>query len=73
MSFLDDPNSCGATCSVCNAAKAPHADVIGLAYAMTVAFFERNLRGVTAADDYLTGATAKSRYVTTGLATIESK
>jgi dienelactone hydrolase len=73
MSFLDDPGSCGITCSACNEATAADADVRDLAYAMTVAFFERYLRGVTAEDAYLTGAQAQSRYVTTGLAKIQSK
>lgn len=73
MSFLDAPDDCGLTCSVCNEATAPHADVIGLAYAMTVAFFERNLRGIAAEDAYLKGPQAQSRYVAKGLATIQSK
>lgn len=73
MSFLDDPSTCGFTCSACKAATAAHADVINLAYAMTVAFFEKSLRGAAGADTYLTGAQAQSRYVTPGLATIQSK
>jgi dienelactone hydrolase len=73
MSFLDDPKTCGTTCSFCNAETGTHADLISLARAMTVSFFERNLRGDAAQDAYLTGAQAQSRYVTPGLATIRSK
>jgi dienelactone hydrolase len=73
MSFVDDPKTCGALCLVCNAETGAHADLINLAHAMTVSFFERNLRGDTAQDAYLTGAQAQSRYVTPGLATIRSK
>lgn len=73
MSFLDDPGSCGFTCSMCKTPTADHAVVQNLAYAMTVAFFERNLRGIVAEETYLTGAQAQSRYVTPGLATIKSK
>jgi hypothetical protein len=73
MSFVDDPKTCGVLCSVCNAETGTHADLVGLAHAMTVSFFERNLRGDTAQDAYLTGAQAQSRYVTPGLATIRSK
>jgi pimeloyl-ACP methyl ester carboxylesterase len=75
LTFLDDPTACGLTCSLasCNAETAAHADLINLAHAMTVSFFERNLRGDAAQDAYLTGAQAQSRYVTPGLATIRSK
>lgn len=73
MSFLDDVSSCGFTCGVCQAAKADNAVVNGLSKAFVVAFYERWLRGDASYDDYLTGATAKTRYVDTGLATIESK
>jgi hypothetical protein len=73
MSFLDDPSTCGLVCSFCQPATADHAAVISMAYAYVVAFYERYLRGNTDYDDYLTGATANARYVTTGLATIELK
>ena len=73
MSFLDDPGSCGLTCSVCNEATAVQANVTRIAYAMTVAFFERHLRGILGEDVYLTGPYAQSRYTTLGLAKIESK
>jgi dienelactone hydrolase len=75
LSFLDDPKTCGVKCTIagCKAETGAHAGLIDLAHAMTVSFFERNLRGDTAQDAYLTGAQAQSRYVTTGLATIRSK
>lgn len=73
MSFLDDPSSCGVTCSFCNAATADHSLVLRLAYAYVVSFFERYLRGNTAYDTYLTGPEAQGRYVSTGLAQIQSK
>jgi chlorophyllase len=75
LTFLDDPAACGVKCSLllCNAEAGAHADLINLAHAMTVSFFERNLRGDAAQDAYLTGAQAQSRYVTPGLATIRSK
>lgn len=73
MSFLDDVSTCGLFCSLCGAATAPNAQVNGMARALTVAFYERHLRGNTAYDAYLTGAQATARYVTTGHATIVSK
>lgn len=73
MSFLDDLSSCGVVCSFCNAAKAPQAQVLGMARAYVAAFFERHLRGDTSFDTYLTGALANSRYVATGQAAITSK
>jgi pimeloyl-ACP methyl ester carboxylesterase len=75
LTFLDDPKACGVKCSFlsCNPETGAHADLINLAHAMTVSFFERNLRGDIAQDAYLTGAQAQSRYVTPGLATIRSK
>ena len=72
MSFLDDTNGCMA-CGFCNKATLSQTQVTDLSRSYVVAFFERNLRGLQAYDDYLTGATAKARYVTTGLATIDSK
>jgi pimeloyl-ACP methyl ester carboxylesterase len=74
LTFLDDPTACVlCTFLACNTETGAHADLIDLAHAMTVSFFERNLRGDTAQDAYLTGAQAQSRYVTPGLATIRSK
>ncbi len=73
MSFVDDVTACGATCSVCNAATAPNAQVNGLAKAYVVAFYERWLRSKTAYDAYLTGAQAHARYVATNQAAIVSK
>lgn len=72
MSFLDDTNGC-MTCGFCNKATAAQATVTDLSRSYAVAFFERNLRGLTAYDDYLTGATAQARYVATGIASIQSK
>ena len=73
MSFLDDVSKCGFTCSACNAATAPNAQVNGMARALMVAFYERHLRGNNAYDTYLTGADATARYVTPKQATIVSK
>ena len=72
MSFLDDTNGCLA-CGFCNKATLTQVQVTDLARSYVVAFFERHLRGLAAYDDYLTGATAQARYVTTGLATITQK
>ena len=71
MSFLDDPSTCGFTCSFCNAATADHTKVINLSHAYAVAFYERHLRGDAAYDTWLTGAKAMSTYG--ALATITSK
>jgi acetyl esterase/lipase len=71
MSFLDDPSTCGFTCSFCNAPTADHTKVIGLSHAYAVAFYERHLRGNVAYDEWLTGAKAMSTYG--ALATITSK
>lgn len=73
MSFLDDPSSCGFTCSVCKPASAKQSDVLSLTRAFAVAFFGRHLRGVAGYATYLDGPQAKALWVTTGLATIESK
>jgi dienelactone hydrolase len=73
MSFLDDPATCGLPCLACQAATAPAAQVGELARAYVAAFFRRHLRGETAYDAFLTGAAAHDRYVTPGIATIESR
>lgn len=73
MSFLDDVSACGFTCTLCNAATAPNAQVNGLAKAYVVAFYERWLRGKTAYDAYLTGAQAQARYVATNQISLVSK
>jgi len=73
MSFLDDVASCGFTCSFCQMASASNASVNDLGKAYVAAFFEKTLRGDASFDTYLTGAEATTRYVTPGLATIESK
>jgi pimeloyl-ACP methyl ester carboxylesterase len=73
VSFVDDPTACGVTCSFCKAATAKQADVLGLAYAMSVAFFERHLRGATSYQAYLDGAKAQALWASTGLAAIRSK
>ena len=73
MSFIEDPLACGLPCALCNPASVLQQDVLDLAKAITVAFFERHLRGNTAYDTYLTGATAQQRYVQTGRVGIRSK
>lgn len=72
MSFVADLNSCLA-CGFCKNATADHQAVLDLAYSYTVSFFERRLRAIEQYDDYLTGATAQTRYVSTGLALVDSK
>ncbi|MFO0757294.1 MAG: hypothetical protein U0359_12435 [Byssovorax sp.] len=73
MSFLDNVAICGLTCSFCNMASAPNAQVNAMSKAFVVAFYERHLRGNAGYDTYLTGAEAQMRYVTTGQAMITSK
>jgi hypothetical protein len=73
VSFVPDQSTCGFACSVCQPATAPQAQVLSMANAYLVAFYERYLRGDTAYDTYLTGAQAQARYVTTNQATITSK
>ncbi len=73
MSFLDDVASCGLTCSFCNMATLPNAQVNAMSRAYVVAFYERYLRGNSAYETYLTGAKAQELYVTPGTATIDSK
>ena len=72
MSFLDNPSTCGIVCGACQTATADHTTVINMLFAFTVAFFERNLRGNTGDQTYLTGAEAQSRY-TPALISIVSK
>lgn len=73
VSFVGDPASCGVTCSFCKAATAPQADVLGLSYAVSVAFFERHLRGNVAYDTWLDGPQATAHWGTSGFAQIKSK
>ena len=73
MSFLDDAASCGLPCFACKMATADNATVNGMARAFATAFVERHVRGITGYDAYLTGSEAQARYVTTNLATIQSK
>jgi dienelactone hydrolase len=74
MSFLDDVSTCGLACALCTQVSATNnTQTNGMAYAFVAAFYERWLRGNTGYDTYLTGATARARYVTTGLATINSR
>ena len=73
MSFIDDPTTCGFACAACRPATAPHADVVAAARAITVAFFERHLRGDLAYEHYLTGDGAQQRYVATGAAQLVTK
>jgi acetyl esterase/lipase len=73
MSFVDDPTACGLVCEICQTPTLAQATVLNLAQAYSVAFFERNLRGRTEYDAYLTGTEAQHRYVATGEAAIQSK
>lgn len=71
MSFIADPKACGFTCSFCNAATTAQAQVLDLAYAMTVAFFERRVRGVAGYDAWLTGPQVAAHWGS--IATVVSK
>ncbi|MGB1701405.1 MAG: chlorophyllase/cutinase-like alpha/beta fold protein, partial [Nannocystaceae bacterium] len=73
MSFIEDPSSCGLPCTFCNEAQLPNETVNLMTRSYLVAFFGRHLRGQRGYDLYLDGATAQTRYVDTGLATISSK
>lgn len=73
MSFLDDVSQCGFTCSFCNEATAPNAQVTAMARAMMTAFFERHLRGITGYDAWISGAKAEATWVTPGHAAITTK
>lgn len=73
VSFVDDPEACGVTCAFCKAATAKQADVLGLAYAMSVAFFERHLRGASGYQTYLDGPKVQALWASAGLAAIQSK
>jgi pimeloyl-ACP methyl ester carboxylesterase len=73
MSFVADPIACGVVCQLCQTPAAIQSTVLNLAYSYAVAFFERNLRGNTAYDTYLTGDEAHRRYVATGEAIVVSK
>jgi len=73
MSFVDDVAACGLTCSLCKPATAAAGSVAAMSRAFLVAFAQRHVGGMAAADAYLTGAVAQSRYVATGAATIRSK
>ena len=73
MSFLDDPDSCGLTCSFCQTPTRGHDEVIALTRSYLAAFFLRYLAGDDRYDDYLTGPTAQQRYVQTGIAQVEAK
>jgi chlorophyllase len=73
MSFLDDPAGCGFVCGLCKPATLGHADAIATARALTVAFFERHLRGRTEYESWLIGADAKARFVDPGIVAVKSK
>lgn len=73
MSFLDNPGSCGFACFFCRSASTPHDQVLDIAYAVTVSFFERHLRSDDGYQTFLDGAEAQSRWVDTGLAAIQSR
>ncbi len=73
MSFVESISACGLVCELCQTPTAPQTQVIGIAEAYLVAFYQRYLRGLTGYDTYLTGSAAQSQYVATGEATIQSK
>lgn len=73
MSFLDDVDTCGFTCSFCQAATLENDVVNALSRAYVVAFYGRHLKGEAGYDEYLIGAKAQERYVETGLVTLGIK
>ena len=73
MSFVEDVAACGFVCSACKAPTAKQADVLALARAYAVAFFERHLKNDAAYATYLDGAKAKTLWVDTNRARLGSK
>jgi dienelactone hydrolase len=75
VSFLDSTAiaQCGAFCSFCATPTAPQAQVLNLAQAYLVAFYERYLRNNMGYETYLTGSAANALFVATHQATITSK
>jgi hypothetical protein len=55
MDFLDDPASCGFTCSVCPDGPADDATVLAANRTLLTAFFRRHLASDATMDSYLTG------------------
>jgi hypothetical protein len=72
-SFLDDPATCGLACMACQAATTPQPTIIGIVRAVSVAWFERHLRGIAAYDTYLGGMESTRRWVDTGQARIQRR
>ena len=70
MSFIGSSTLLALACKTPTTAQSV---VLDLAYSYTAAFFLRNLAGKTAYDAYLVGPMATARYVTPGIATIDSK
>lgn len=73
MSFIDDLDSCGFNCNLCQAPTLDNDIVNAMARAYVVAFYGRHLKDNAGYETYLTGAEAKLRYVDNGQATIQSK
>lgn len=73
MSFLDDPSSCGLTCSFCKQATMAQATALGITRGYAVSFFERYLKGRVEYDTWLTGAEAQKKWVATSQIQLVSK
>jgi hypothetical protein len=73
MSFIDDPSSCGLTCSFCQPATMTQANALLVSRSYTVAFFQRYLRGRAEYDAWLVGASAQALFVSPGLVSLQSK
>jgi hypothetical protein len=67
MSFIDDVDSCGLTCSFCQMPTLDNEEVNALARAYVVAFYGKYLKGEAGYDTFLTGGAAQERYVDPGL------
>lgn len=70
VSFLDDVAGCGLKCRFCQKSTVSDETVNALAKAYVVAFLEYHVRGIAGYATYLTGERARTRYLTTGRATL---
>lgn len=64
MQFLDDRASCGLICSFCAMPSAADAAVLAAVRTLSVAYLRRHLRGETAMDAWLTGASTPAGVTT---------
>jgi hypothetical protein len=72
-SFVDSVSSCGLWCSLCAIPTAPQAQVLNVAYAYLVSFYERYLRNNMGYQSFLNGTAADQLFVNPGAVTLASK